>query len=169
MSNYSSDRNDLHSRIAVFIPNGPRPNAIVLSTIDDEGTSRFFADREPASISTEESHLYAASMWFFTVDAFVYYMYPFLRAIVTSNAHDSVVGGHFLAQFTCYGDRERVKRADRIIELLTAVQIDVLLDVVKLLALVYPDFSTLALTRRLQQRKEVTCEVPKSDGSRTGQ
>lgn len=164
MSNHLNDRSDLHRRIAAFIPNGPRPNTIVLSTTDDEGTAHFFADREPASISTEEAHLHAASMWFFTVDAFVYYMYPFLRAIVASNAHDSVVGGHFLAQFARCGDSERVEREGRILERLTAVQLDVFLDVVQLLALAYPDSSTVELIRRIQQRQEVSCRFPKPDG-----
>lgn len=167
MSNFSNDRSDLHSRLAAFIPSSLRPATIVIPTIDDEGTTQFFADHEPVSISAEEAHSHAASMWFFTVDAFVYYLYPFLHAVVASNAQDDVVCGHFLAQFPNCGDKERVDRGNRIIDRLAASQLDVLLDVVQLLALVYPDVSTFELTRRIRQRQEASCSFPKSDDGGT--
>ena len=77
----------------------PHADALVVATRDDEGTEEYFSGKQVECIPDEHFVRYCTALWFFTDDAFLYYLPGFMIAALRGADKCGVIWGHIHAQF----------------------------------------------------------------------
>lgn len=95
----------VHAAFAMIPP--PRKDNLVVETYDDENTSLYFSGKRNFDIPDIDLVKHYSSLWFFTDQAFVYYLPAFMIAALSGAdsqeeiwGHQGVIWGHIFAQFS---------------------------------------------------------------------
>jgi hypothetical protein len=86
----------------------PDEENLVIATTDDEGTADFFSRKRRDDVPYDDLVKHYVALWYFTDQAFLYYLPAFMIAALCVADWRNVIWGHIYAQFSGQGRRDSV-------------------------------------------------------------